>query len=120
MGWYEADVYSNPEKFGLSLLGSVDIAGDYEFDMVAVWQRNSDGALFFDYDSGCSCPSPFEEVKDVESLQPMSDVTAFVNGARSWFRNAQDSSWHSAGSYEKSALERLIVKVKRRAKGDAR
>jgi hypothetical protein len=119
MGWYD-DVYSSPEKYGLSLLGSVDIAGDYEFDMLAVWQRNEDGALFYDYDSGCSCPSPFEEVKSIESLQPMNDVTAFVNGARSWFRNSEGSVYASAGTYEKAALERLIVKVKRRAKGDAR
>ena len=114
------DVYSSPEKYGLTLLGTVDIGADYEFDMLGVWQRKEDGALFYEYDSGCSCPSPFETVKSVESLQTMNDVSAFVSGARSWFRNAADSRWGNAGTYEKAALERLIVKVKRRAKGDQR
>lgn len=51
-------MYDNPEKFGLKLIGVVDIAGSYEFDMFAVWK---DGRKFcYAQDSGCSCPTPFE------------------------------------------------------------
>lgn len=56
-----SNIFSDPEGFGLTLLGEVDFSdGCYEFDYTAVW-RTSDGALVYADDAGCSCPSPFED-----------------------------------------------------------
>ena len=35
-------------------------SGSYEFDLTVVLKRESDGQLFYAEDSGCSCPTPFE------------------------------------------------------------
>lgn len=33
----------------------------YQFNLVAVTKRDTDGKLFWSTDSGCSCPSPWED-----------------------------------------------------------
>lgn len=71
MSYYSPDPYHQPEAFGLTLLGSVDrYEPDYSFDIVAVWYHE-DGRLFVGSDSGCSCPSPFE---DSTSLADLTEV----------------------------------------------
>jgi hypothetical protein len=62
------NIYYSPEKFGLEVVGSFDWAEpDYSFDMLVVW-RESRGKYWVGQDAGCSCPSPFEDVHDVNSL----------------------------------------------------
>ena len=75
-----SNIYCNPEKFGLTIVDEVDGADSYEFDMIVVWQRTEDERLFWASDSGCSCPSPFENYNDVDSLEPLNRHTyaAFV------------------------------------------
>ena len=59
-------IYNEPEEFGLTVVGDSDANGDYEFDMFVVW---TDGKhLFWATDSGCSCPSPFEDFRAVSDL----------------------------------------------------
>lgn len=66
-GWDNA--YSEPAKLGLQLVGEVSFNDDsYQFDMAAVWWDPERRVFFYVEDSGCSCPSPFEEYRDVESL----------------------------------------------------
>lgn len=57
---FEHNPYYSPEKCGLSLLYSIDTAGSYEFDMIAIWEKLDDNTIWWDTDSGCSCPVPFE------------------------------------------------------------
>jgi hypothetical protein len=53
--------YQNPEAAGLELVGEVEwSARSYEFDLTAVWRDATTGAFYWASDSGCSCPSPFE------------------------------------------------------------
>lgn len=60
MGYHVPDMYGQPEAFGLTLVGCAsDDTMDYQFDMFAVWQ-DRDGVFYWAEDSGCSCPSPFE------------------------------------------------------------
>lgn len=71
---YYNDVYSSPEKHGLEILGSVnDWDACYSFDMIVVWRRKEDGALLYGTDSGCSCPSPFEDYDTDDKLTPLTD-----------------------------------------------
>jgi hypothetical protein len=66
--------YYNPEKYGLETVGQIDWDDDdYQFCMTVVWQRVEDGKFLYGDDSGCSCPSPFEDVaindlKEIVSL----------------------------------------------------
>ena len=65
----DPDVYTYPEKFGLNLIGEIagDASGDYGFDIFVVW-KNKYGKLYWGEDSGCSCPSPFEDYHSVSQL----------------------------------------------------
>jgi hypothetical protein len=63
------NIYYDPEKFGLTTVGEVELSsGSYEFDLFVVWQ-DSTGRYLWGQDSGCSCPSPFEShgVEDLDS-----------------------------------------------------
>lgn len=57
---FNSNPYYNPEDCGLELLDSVDTAGSYEFDIFAIWKELDDNTIWWDSDSGCSCPTPFE------------------------------------------------------------
>ena len=62
------NVYYNPQDFGLEIVGSFDFAEeDYSFDMCVVWKETR-GKYWIGTDSGCSCPSPFEDVRDMNDL----------------------------------------------------
>lgn len=68
MGMTENPYYS-PEASGLRTIGQVDWSdGDYQFAYTVVWQRIADGVFLYGEDSGCSCPSPFENLTDVSEL----------------------------------------------------
>lgn len=55
------NIYYSPERFGLTLVVSVELTEpSYSFDKFVVW-KNSQGVLFWGADAGCSCPSPFED-----------------------------------------------------------
>lgn len=65
------DIWYSPEKHGLTIVGSVDDPNaSYSFDMLVVWQHEN-GKMFYGMDSGCSCPSPFEDVKSIANLEPL-------------------------------------------------
>lgn len=62
------DVYCNPKKYGLTQIAQLDdTEAGYEFDMIVAW-RHTDGSIYWQQDSGCSCPSPFENYHDLASL----------------------------------------------------
>jgi hypothetical protein len=63
-------------------VGSADMDGDlsYEFNQVTVFQHKMHGGLIIAADSGCSCPSPFENavVEYGTFLNTLADFDAFV------------------------------------------
>ncbi len=66
------NIYYNPEKFGLTVIGEIDYGEMYEFDKIVVWER-SDGVYVWGADSGCSCPTPFEDttLDELEFVGPL-------------------------------------------------
>lgn len=63
-----SNIYYSPEEYGLEVVGAIERSGDcYQFDMVVVWKQ-ARGKYWIGQDSGCSCPSPFEDIYDVNSL----------------------------------------------------
>lgn len=86
MSYYD-NVYYSPEKFGLEIIGSLcDPDACWSFDDLIVW-KHEDGRLFYATDSGCSCPSPFEDFKGID------DLTEITDDAESWtdFQEAVES-----------------------------
>jgi hypothetical protein len=64
----DENVYYNPEAFGLSVVAEIDYSSQsYEFDTRVVWKGN-DGKFYTARDSGCSCPTPFEDYLGLEDL----------------------------------------------------
>ena len=66
------NIFYSPEEFGLEVVGCVDYSdGCYQFDYSCVW-RDATGQLYYAEDSGCSCPSPFEDhaLDDLEKVTP--------------------------------------------------
>lgn len=57
---FDTNPYYNPEATGLTKVAEVDLAEPcYSFDLLAVF---ADGeGLYLATDSGCSCPTPFED-----------------------------------------------------------
>jgi|ERR1035437_10252693 hypothetical protein len=61
--------YYSPEKLGLEMISFEEDGLSYEFNTLCFW-ATSDGSVYSAQDSGCSCPTPFEdydkeELKDV-------------------------------------------------------
>lgn len=88
MGYGQADVYYQPGEFDLRPVGEIDYSsGSYEFDIRMVWQHVPTGTLYTMRDSGCSCPSPFEDYVSLESLDVL-DISAVESEARDQLRQA--------------------------------
>lgn len=78
---YESNVYYSPEKWGLSVVAEIDYSsGSYEFDYRVVWKDDT-GKLWTARDSGCSCPTPFDECHSLDDLDVFrwEDIEAEVN-----------------------------------------
>jgi hypothetical protein len=82
--FYDYNPYSNPGKCGLEILGVLEDPGaNYSFDTVVVWIDLATSDLYAARDSGCSCPSPFEEFHETGQLirvQSWDDVEGLIQG----------------------------------------
>lgn len=91
--------YYDPEHFGLKKVGEVDLAEpDYSFCILAAW-RNEEG-IYLGTDSGCSCPSPFE---DYEGLV---DMTGPLTAAQA---TEEATSLAGASPFDAAGLAELIA-----------
>lgn len=69
MGDYQSNVYYHPEKHGLTVVAEIEYSDAcYQFDTRVVW-KDAEGNFYTARDSGCSCPTPFEEYTTIESLE---------------------------------------------------
>ena len=56
-----SNIYYSPEEFGLTPFAEFEYSdGCYQFDTRVVW-KDKQGVLWTARDSGCSCPTPFED-----------------------------------------------------------
>jgi len=68
-GYYE-NAYYKPEKWGLEIVSVEDEPNlSWEFNTFVIWKDlNNPYIYYWDFDSGCSCPSPFEDLRGRENL----------------------------------------------------
>lgn len=109
MSW-ENNLYYNPENSGVEIVDSIDIAGPYEFDIFVIW-RLADGQYGWANDSGCSCPTPFEDV-GLEDLV-IGSLKDAVNDLKAWYGNSYDQNPGNtlAVAYLAEKLEALDARV---------
>ena len=105
------NIYYSPEKYGVKVLGEVQEDQAWSFNKFVVWQRTSDGALFYASDSGCSCPSPFEDYTSVESLSAITKQTdkTFERDLQEWSKTYEGDL---RDGVTQSNLDNLTVKVR--------
>lgn len=54
--------YYSPAECGLTIVGTLDEDDlSYAYNTLVVWRHDASGRLFYAQDSGCSCPTPFED-----------------------------------------------------------
>ena len=83
MSNYDSNVYYNPEKHGLEPVAEIEYSsGIYEFDTRVVWRQVDTGVLYTARDSGCSCPTPFEDINGIAELERL-DLAAIREEVRS-------------------------------------
>lgn len=75
MSWTDNPV-RDPQKYGFDeLLGTIELSGEaWSFNLLAVL-RNEKG-YYLGTDSGCSCPSPFENHTDIDFTGPLTAYQA--------------------------------------------
>ncbi|MCK5617384.1 hypothetical protein KAR91_86775 [Candidatus Pacearchaeota archaeon] len=64
-----SNIYYNPEDYNLEIFCEIDHADDWDFDMEVVWKQRDAERYYYAADSGCSCPSPFEDFGGPETLE---------------------------------------------------
>lgn len=92
-----ANVYYDPEKFGLRIVGEAEFSsGSYEFDTSIVWQDVETGAMFYADDAGCSCPIPFDSLgrDDLTRINRLQDLIDYLDERkRDSYRYDLNSEW---------------------------
>jgi hypothetical protein len=106
MGWNTPDVYYQPEAFGLRTIGEVDYSdGFYQFDLVVAWQDVDTGDVYYQFDSGCSCPGIFEwATNGKEQLELVETWRDFYDAV---FNKLDNESWWRGGEKER-VTEQLV------------
>lgn len=63
------DAYHSPAKLGLEVVAEVELSEpNYSFDIAMVWYHFERDAFYAARDTGCSCPSPFEDYTSLDVL----------------------------------------------------
>lgn len=90
-GSYDKNVYYYPENCGLKLMAYIDLLGEaYEFYDLIVLRDIATKKLYYVTDQGCSCPTPFEDVRGLSDLYEWdyNEVKEIVNAARNGYGSA--------------------------------
>ncbi|MCQ4150261.1 DUF7574 domain-containing protein [Rhodococcus qingshengii] len=106
-----SNVYYEPEAFGLTTVGELDLGGGYDFDKFVIWQDNGSGRLWYAEDRGCSCPSPFEDVSFTNGMTEVHTPQQLIDAIHSW-RNDEDNYRDSATDGLDGDAGQLIVKAR--------
>ena len=61
--------YYDPEHLGLETVATFECELSYAFDMVIIWRHKDTGNLYWAADSGCSCPTPFDDYQTITELR---------------------------------------------------
>lgn len=101
------NIYYSPEDFGLEVVGTIEWSEpNWDFDMTVVW-RAKRGQYWIGSDSGCSCPSPFEDIHDVNELDGPYLKAEMVRRLKYMVNDRSNDSY----TYSKSDLLRQVSEI---------
>lgn len=104
------NIFYNPEDFGLEMVGEIERSdGCYQFDTVAVWKQ-SRGKYWIGQDSGCSCPSPFEDITDINELDGPYDK-AGLRKRLDWIRENESEYTVLSTAEFKGEISRILSRL---------
>lgn len=87
--WSENPYYS-PKKCGLQIIDALeDPAASYDFSTVVAFRKSRTKRVFIVHDSGCSCPTPFEDVHslaDMSEIRTVKEAREFIQGVYTKYR----------------------------------
>jgi hypothetical protein len=102
---WEKNAYYNPDALGLTVVAELEFSDkNYCYDTRVVWQK--DGVLYTARDSGCSCPTPFENYTSVESLERVN-----MRELKDEIKYEKDSQYRGNPSFDSDSRE-FLKKVK--------
>ena len=112
---YNENPYYSPEAHGLTEVGQIDLSEpDYSFDILAVW--HDERGFWLGTDSGCSCPSPFENYNGRDDMtgpltaeQAVEEAKNLAEGAYIGYDYEKGESVY--GIYDQAGLEKLIDRI---------
>ncbi len=89
---YDHNVYRHPETWGMEQVAAIDYSsGCYEFNYRVVW-KDEKGVLWSGRDSGCSCPTPFED---------FTEESDFERVTRAWITHVLEPELNNESGKEK-------------------
>lgn len=99
------NVYYNPQDYGLEIVGELEWSEPcYDFDMTVVWKEKR-GTYWIGDDSGCSCPSPFEDITEKDEL----DGPYTKDGVRSALKyRVQERCGPNYYGYPRAVMEKQV------------
>lgn len=112
MSW-DKDVYYSPEKLGLTIVGEIDwVNAPYEFDLTVVW-KDAEGKLYWYSDAGCSCPSPFEDVRSLDELEtgPWPALSEYLAKQRDVRRDSWSLAYTARGDTFDDQIAAIMTRV---------
>ena len=101
--------YYDPEKLELEMLSFDEPDLSYEYNTLCFWATKT-GQIYSASDSGCSCPTPFEDDHDrptrdevLQTLERVGSVTQAESIFDSWNKGYDDKQYLPASEKQKLA-----------------
>lgn len=93
---YSTNPHYYPEKLGLKQLTFDEPNMSYEYNTLAFW-ATPDGQIYTAHDSGCSCPTPFEDLESdtLEAFKKKAERVGSLRQAEEAF-----NSWNKQTNYK--------------------
>lgn len=124
-GTWDFNPYSNPGRCGLEILGVLEDPGAcYSFDTLVVWIDLATSKLYAARDSGCSCPTPFEdyretgqftEVRSYDDVEGLISTYAPFDSADRFALRRQVESYLSGMKLANEAVDAFTAEMERQA-----
>lgn len=93
---YDRNIYYYPEAHGLVKVAEHELSEPcYSYDTICVWKN--DLGFYLGTDSGCSCPTPFENYNGVSDLTGPLTAEQAVSEAKYIRKNSYYPKYDKAG-----------------------
>jgi hypothetical protein len=107
------NIANHPEAFGLEIVAEFyDPDACYDFDTFIVWKDKA-GSFYYAGDSGCSCPTPFEDYRSVKELARVRTLHQLERAVDEWLARIEEQYDNESNEYKRKPNEDLRKDVKK-------